>query len=276
MVNFGEALRKGLRFCIEPKRWLPLFILDVIMFTIVLAVLLGRLNLIMSIMVESQNNPVAALPFLNLIAGFIILGVAWFIVRMWIMGSLIHQSIRPKEFEKGYKISIGRLHRIIVVVILVAIISTLAGMVPLVGFIFSLIVSWVFFFVFQGIILDNLGIIGTMKNSLHIFKKSPFDVFIAWLLIAIISGLIMLAFGFPLLGIFFTFFFGIFLGTGTVDPNNIALFAFYLQSNLPAIIAFSVIALVGMELSQVFAVKAQTEFYLQMKKRFPNLLKLLK
>lgn len=274
MVNFGEALKKGLRFCIEPKRWLPLFILDIIMFTIVIAVLLGRLNLIMSIMVESQTNPIAALPFLNLIAGFIILGVAWFLVRMWIMGSLIHQSIRPKEFERGYKISIGRLHRIIAVVILVGIISTLAGIVPIVGFIFSLIVSWVFFFVFQGIIVDNLGIIGTMKNSLHIFKKSPFDVFIAWLLIAIISGLIMLAFGFPLLGIFFTFFLGVF--QGTVDPNNIALFAFYLQSNLPTIIAFSTIALVGLELSQVFSVKAQTEFYLQMKKRFPNLLKLLK
>jgi MFS family permease len=276
MVNFGDALRKGLKFCIEPRRWLPLLILDAAVLTIVISAMLTGMSAIMSGLLEAQGNPLAAASFAGYFIGLLVLGVAWIIVRLWIIGSLIHQSNKPREIEKGFRLSLSRLHRIIAVMILVAIISTIVGMVPFVGWLFALIVSWVFFFVFQGIILDNLGIISTMKNSLHMFQKKPFDVFIAWLLITLVSLAIVLAFALPFMGMFFGAVFTSAMTTGTVEPGALALLTLYLQTNLAPFIAFALLALVGLELSQAFSIKAQTEFYMQLRKKFPSLLKIFR
>ena len=173
-------------------------------------------------------------------------------------------------------LSLGRLHKVIAAVLIVAIISSLAGAIPYVGWIFSLVIGWVFFFIFQGIIIDNLGIISTLKNSWGIFRKSPFDVFIAWLLIAVISALILGLFALPLLFMFFGMIFSSIMASGSMGPGVAALLTVYLQNNLAMVVAFGLIALVGLELSQVFAIKAQTEFYLQLRKKFPSILKMFK
>ena len=273
MVNFGDALRKGLRFCVEPRRWLPLLILDVAVLTIVISALLSGMSAIMGSIVEAEGNPFAAGSLAGYIIGILVLGVVWIIVRLWIIGSIVHQSFREKETEKGFRLSLGRLHRLVAVVILVAVISALVGMVPFVGWLFSLIASWAFFFIFQGIILDNTGIINTMKNSLNLFRKKPFDVFVAWLLITLISLGMVILFALPFIGMFFGAVFTSAMTTGTVEPGSIALLTLYLQTNLVPFIAFAIIALVGLELSQAFAIKAQTEFYMQLRKKFPSLLK---
>ena len=276
MVNFGDALKKGLGFCIEPKRWLPLLILDVAVLAVVVVTLLSGMSGLIGSLLEAQNNPLALVSLAGYFIGFMLLGTAWYILRIWIMGSIIHQSFRPKEFKMGYMLSLGRLHKVIAAVLIVAIISSLAGAIPHVGWIFSLVIGWVFFFIVQGIIIDNLGIISTLKNSWGIFRKSPFDVFIAWLLIFIISLIILGIFALPLMGMFFGMLFSSIMASGTIETGAIALLTIYLQSNLATVVAFGFIALVGLELSQVFAIKSQTEFYLQLRKKFPSILKMFK
>jgi hypothetical protein len=273
MVNFGDALRKGLRFCIEPKRWLPLFVLDAAVLGMAVLVLLGNMGGMMDILLDIQNNPLAAASLAGYFAGFLLLGIAWFIARLWIIGSIVHQSIRPREFRKGYAVSLGRLHKTIAVTIVVAIIASLAGAIPFGGWILSLVIGWVFFFMIQGIIIDNLGVVSTLKNSMSIFRKSPFDVFVAWLLIAIISMLIFGAFSLPLLITLFGFVWNTLFFSGSMEAEALALLMVYIQNNLVTVVALGLTALVGLELSQAFGIRAQTEFYLQLKKRFPSILK---
>ena len=272
MVNFGDALRKGLVFCIEPKRWLPLFILDIAALGIVLGAFLSNIDSMMSGLVEAESNPLAMMPLTGLIAGFLVLGAVWFILRMWITGSLVHQSFRPREFENGFRLSFSKLPRIIVAVILTSVISGLLSSIPWVGWVISIFIGLAFFFMVQGIILDDLGAISTLKGSWNFFRKSPFDVFIAWLLIAIISSLILLVFAIPILSLFI----GMFMSNavaGTMEAGGMVLMLMYLQNNLTTVVVFGVIALLGMEFSQVFSTKAQTEFYLQLRKGFPSIIK---
>ncbi len=276
MVNFGDAFRKGLKFCIEPKRWLPLLILDTAALAVVVVTLLSGMSGVMDSLLDAQNNPLAMVSLSGYFIGFMLLGTAWYILRMWIMGSIIHQSFRPRELKGGYMLSLSRLHKVIVTALIVAVISGLAGAVPYVGWIFSLVITWAFFFIFQGIIIDNLGIVSTLKNSWGIFRKSPFDVFIAWLLIAVISALILGLFALPIMGMFFGMLFSSIMTSGSMGPGFAALLTVYLQNNLATVVALGFIALVGLELSQVFAIKAQTEFYLQLRKTFPSILKMFK
>jgi hypothetical protein len=282
MVNFGDALRKGLVFAIEPKRWLPLFILDVSFLGVFFVMFFPVVQEIMlNMAMNGAASPLAWLPLAGYIMGLILLGILWYILRLWITGSLIHQSCRPLEIRKAYEISISRLHKLIAVTLLVGIISGIfsaaLSVVPLMGSLAGVFIGIAFFFILQGIIIDDLGIISTLKSSWKTFRKSPFDVFVAWLLIAIVTGLIALLFALPLICMLAGFFMnsvfpGVISGSGS-DAATIAMLMMYVETNLGAIAAFGLVALVGFELSQVFSLKAQTEFYMQFRKRFPAIIK---
>ncbi len=273
MINFGDALRKGLRFCIEPKRWLPLFILDATVFGIVIHTLLTGMNSIMESLIEIEGNSMAPFPVAGYFIGLLLLGVMWYVIRLWILSSLVHQSIKPMDIEKAYRLSFSMLHKVIAATLLLAIISSIVGTIPLAGWIFSIIISLMFFFMMQGIIIDKLGVITTLKNSYGIFRKDPFDVFVVWFLIAIISTLILGLFSLPLVASFFGVFFSAVGLTGTIDSGAMALLLIYLQENVVHFVAMGLVALLGVDVSQVFSIKAQTEFYLQLKKKFPSVLK---
>jgi hypothetical protein len=49
-----------------------------------------------------------------------------------------------------------------------------------------------------------------------------------------------------------------------------------IQDNFAAIACLGLLATLGMGISQVFAIKAQTELYLQFKKKFPAILRMFK
>lgn len=276
MVNFGDALRKGLRFCIEPKRWLPLFVLDAVVFGALLAFLLGNMDAIVGTAVGSQQDLIAEMSLAPYFAGMLAIGIMWFIARIWIIGSIIHQSIKPREVERGYRLSLGRLHKLLAAAVIVAIASSLAGFVPFLGFVISIVISWAFFFMLQGIVIDNLGAISTLKNSWGIFRKDPLDVFIAWLLISIVSASILGVFSLPLMIALFGFMLEAFMLSGSMEAGFMALLMVYVQENMVGVVALGLLSLVGLEISQVFGARAQTEFYLQLKKRFPSILKSLR
>ena len=282
MVNFGDALRKGLGFAIEPKRWLPLFIIDASFLGISIALFFPVVQEIMlNIAMNGSGNPLFWLSIAGYILGFILLGISAWVLKIWVTGSLIHQSCRPLEIRKGYELSISRLHKLIAVSLLVGIIagifSAALSVVPLAGSVVSVFIGIAFFFMLQGIIIDNLGIVSTLKNSWKIFRKSPFDVFAAWLLIFLITILIVMIFSLPLIYMFGGFFMnmlasGALAGAGS-DTTTLAMLMMFIETNLGTIAAFGLVSLVGMSLAEVFSLKAQTEFYLQFRKRFPAILK---
>jgi hypothetical protein len=265
MVNFGDAIKKGVRFAADPSRWMPLLALDGIFLIIMLAALLSNLSEMMMLSGSVEANPLAFVGIFQLIIGFVLLGTAWVLMRLWVLGALIHQSIRANEMRQSYSISIGRLHVMVGAIALVTIIATIGAMVPYIGFIISLVLGWMFFFALQGVMVDRMGPVQTLRSSYNIFRKYPFDVFISWLLITLISAGIFIIFALPLIASMFGIMFTFLLSSSGGAPNAALLLAYVMRGVLPLVV-YGVIALIGFEASQAFSVKAQTELYGQLRK----------
>jgi hypothetical protein len=261
MVKYTEALNKGLKFSIQPKRWLPVFILDLIIFSVFIAVTVTNTNMLTSLasMGTITLTVFESLGYIGLFFGLLII---WGLVIIWIHGAIVYQSYKEKQYDKSWKLAKNKYLSILGAVVVVGIISIIVGLVPFVGWILSIIVGLMFFFILQGIMIKNQGFIKTMESSWDIFRKRPIDVFAMWLVLTVVSMVILFIFLLPLLLVFGGFVLTI-MSTGSVFTALP-----YLFSNFWAFIIGTVILLIGLSIATVFSIKAQTEFYLQLKKRF--------
>jgi hypothetical protein len=272
MVDYGGAIKKGFKFGFTPKRWLPFFVLDIIFISSLLAITLSSLEVIFSSIINAGADPLAILSLLGygaaVIAGFVI----WGLIRIWVQGAVIHQSYKEKEFDKSwgvaYKKYLSILAAIIIIGIIASIVSTVVGLIPYIGWalsiIASIVISLAFFFVLQEVIVNNKGFYQSIKNSYYTFKRKPFEVFIAWLLIAILTIIIVGIFSIPAVALLFSVFLGSLI-TGAVP--SIETVIPLLQTYLLPLIITGVIFVIGLAISQTFALKAQTELYLQLRKK---------
>jgi hypothetical protein len=204
-VNYGRALSRGFRFMFVPKRWLPFFILDILFFSAIFSFMLSNLPTIMNFITELNANPMAFASLFGygaiIIAGFIV----WGLIRIWVQGAVIYQSYREKEFNSSWKISCRKYFSMLAAIVVVGAISfvvTMAlGLIPFIGgalsFIASIVISMMFFFFLQGILINNMGFYRTLKNTYSIFTKKPFEVFIMWLVITVLSIIIVGIFSIP-------------------------------------------------------------------------------
>lgn len=271
MVEYGKALSRGLSFGIKPKRWLQLFILDIIFISIGLAIVLPNLPEIISILATSNQDFTMFLPFIGVAASVFAVFIVWILVRLWFTGAIVHQSYKEKDkISNSYRIAGRKYGHLFLATLIVTIILMAVNMIPYVGWVIAIILSWVFFFIVQGIMVSNMGFAKTIENSYHIFRKNPPQVFLAWLFIAIVTFVIYIIFSIPAMFLMFGMFASLIpMFTGTTLPQSEALASLsqVIQTNMLALIVVGIILLVGMSIAQIFALKAQTEFYLQLKKK---------
>lgn len=267
MVDYGKALGKGLGFGIKPKRWLQFFILDLVFLSIGLAITLPNLSDILPVIMGGSQDLAAALQIGVFAVSIMIVFVVWMLIRTWFVGSIVHQSYKEKDkISNGFRIAGRKYLHILVAMIIVGIIAGAVSMIPYVGWIIAFVVSWIFFFFVQGIVVSNMGCIRTLQNSYRIFRNKPLQVFLAWLLIAIVTLVIYFVFSIPMMILMFWAM--VPLIPSQASPEVISALSQMLYTNLPTIMVVGIIALIGFSISQVFALKAQTEFYLQFKKKF--------
>lgn len=272
MVDYGKALSKGLRFGINPKRWLQFFILDLVFLSIGLAIFLPNLSEVLPVVMGYSQDLAGALSMAGFVVSIMVVFVVWMLVRLWLTGAVVHQSYKEKDkISKSFNVAGRKYLHILIAIIIVTIIAGGVSMIPYVGWLISFVVSWIFFFVLQGIIVSNMGFWRSIENSYKIFRNKPLQVFLAWLLIAIVTVVIYTIFSIPAMFLFFGIFASLgpmFMGAQPMPSEVIASLNQVLQTNMPTLIVVVIIALIGLAISQVFALKAQTEFYLQLKKRF--------
>jgi hypothetical protein len=184
---------------------------------------------------------------------------------------MVRQSVKEKEvISKSLKFGANKYLSILLATIIVAVISTIVGIVPYVGWIFSIIAALVFFFFMQGIVVDNLGFATTLESSWKIFKKKPLQVFISWLLITIVTLVIYFIFSIPAGIILLWIVMPIIPFGGATLPQNefFSLLMQALQTNPVGVIIGFAILLIGFAVATTFALKAQTELYQEFKKKF--------
>lgn len=270
-VDYGKALNRGLSFAIKPKRWLQFFFMDLAFFAIALTVVFPSLPEVVSLFagtVDVLGIPALSGAFIYLM----ILFALWMLVRLWFIGAIVQQSYKEKEkIADAYRLSGKRYLHVLLSIIIVTVVLGLIGAIPYVGWLITIVLGWAFFFVLQGVIVSRLNFWDTIMNSYTVFRKNPMQVFLAWLLIMIVTLVIYFIFSIPLIVMFFGIIGSLspaLLAAGQPLPAELVtsiVQAF--QTNLPALMVVGVIALAGFAISQVFSLKAQTEFYLQLKKK---------
>jgi len=263
MVNYGKVLGGSLKFSVAPKRWVPLFALDAVFFTSALAYIIANIFMFKSI-VGSGGGGLAVVStligaFLVLFAGFII----WMLLRLYVSGAIIHQSAKPKEFNKSWTVSRQRYLSLLAVVILISALSFIVGMVLYIGWILSIIVSIVFLFSIPVVVVKRMSFDDALREGYKIFRKKPGEVFLAWLLITIVSGIIVLIFFTPMVLAAWSVFMPILIGAGGNAAGLLALI-----SNGWSLVPFGLVCLVGLAITNVFALCAVTRFYPEFKKKW--------
>ena len=270
MASYGDILMNAIRFSIHPRRWLPFFILDSVFLLAAVGLILTNMSDIlgMSNMGMGMGNnaaPMAVLYMVNLglimISGFVV----WSLIRLWISGAVIHQSVKPKEFGNSWGVAKSRFFSLLAVTIIVGLISGVVGVVPYIGWVLSIIVGLAFLFAMPAVVVKRLGFENSLRESYRIFRNKPFTVFLIWLAMAIISIIITIIFLIPLFmtvwGIVAPFLFQ--ASSATIA----SLLLMSLMQNVWMLVIGMEVLLVGVAISSTFTLKAETDFYLKLRKR---------
>jgi hypothetical protein len=268
-VDYGKIMGKAFHFSYQPRRWMPLFVVDAAFILIALAIFMSNADAIMGLATGSAAETLdiaSAASMVNVILVMVLVFAVFMVIRLWVTGALIHQSYKEKESKKSWVIARKKLITIVIVTILTGAIGVIGGVIPVVGWAVSLVIGWIFFFVIQAVIIDNLGAIESMRKSYQIFAKRPFDVFALWLILFIISISIAVVFAIPLLASFMGSFVTLAMAEAA-SAESMMFLVLALQDNLLMGTLLGLLAVVGVDIATVLTLKAQTEFYLHVGKK---------
>jgi hypothetical protein len=265
-IDYAGPIKKAFGFCIQPKRWLPFFILDLAFAAVGLSLILSNSMTFLLLMTAPEAAMSVSGEVAVMILELIGLFAVWLLATLWITGAVIHQSHKEKEFKKGWTVSRQRYLPLIGVSIVTAVIGGIAGMIPFVGWVISIIVGLIFFFALQGVMIKEEGVMKSLEDSWHIFKHQPFKVFLIWLLIAALSFMLIIAFALPILALTISVFLSIAGTGGTIAPADLINVVNMIQTQFPLFAAAGIIAILGFAIVRAMSIKAQTEFYLQFRK----------
>ena len=247
-MEWCKTLKKSFIFAVNARRWLPVFAAD----TIFASLLISSLVLASTIASANISNLITFL-----IGAFMVL-CAYSLAKIWINGAIVYQSYREGDkVKKSFKVSYSKYLSLLGATIIVGIINMIANMIPWIGFIFGIVVSLMFFFIYQGIIINGLKFDSTLEHSYNIFKKNWGSVLGIFIVLLVTTGLIALAFSIPLILLFF-YWWGSY---GSIESVVSAI-----ASNLIPLAITGIFMAIGFSIAQVFNTKAQTEFYLQLTK----------
>jgi hypothetical protein len=265
-IKWGEGVNKAFRFSIDPRRWLPFFILDIGFFGAVILYALSNLSMLENAVATIGRDPTAIGQLLGAGLVFFVMFIIYFLLKLWLTGATIHQSVKEKEISKSYRISCSRYLSLLGVAVISALIGIGASMVPAFSSILSIIIGLILFFPMQEVMVNKKGTIDAISNSWNIFKKEPAKVFLMWLLLSLVGGVILVILALPLLITALSILVPYLAATNEVAAFS-AILA-YVILNINTFLILGAIAVVGTSISTVFLLKGTTEYYMQMKKKF--------
>lgn len=266
MVDYGKTISEGLKFSIEPKRWLPMFAVDLTGFLSLFIIFIYNFSAI-KIVVEgmaSSGFPVV-LSLINLIVLAVITIIIWSLVKLYISGAIIHQANKNNEYNKSWTVSRERFWSLLAAAFIIGIVSSGIGFVPYVGWVFSIILAVMFFYTLPPIIIKKMKFDNALTESIHLFKEHFPEVVLTYILIAIVSSFVISLFMIP---VFITALNVLLPLLQNID-SGFENFAFLdvLKANALYFIPSGMIFIAGSSITSVFTLFCQTDYYLQIKKK---------
>jgi len=265
MVSYGDILLNALKFSIQPKRWLPFFLVDTVFLLFGIAYFLSNASYFINMVASVQSNPATFLSLFNIaIIAFMGL-IVWALLKLYISGAIIHQSVKPKELGKSWEVARKRYLSLLAVSIIMTGLTAVVNFVPYIGWVFAIILGLMFFFVRAAVVAKTLNFDNSIRDSYHIFRNRVGTVFLIWLAVLLISLLITTIFLIPTIVIAWNIIAPLIFQVSS--PSVASLILSSLLDNIWSILIGIEIVLVGMAISNVFKLKAETDFYLRFKKK---------
>lgn len=186
-MDFGKIFSKAFYYSFSFNRVLPFFIVNVIM----ISSILYFLDYLIDIIPLISAGYMSAMGIVSTSILFILIYIALAMVNLFISGAVTDNArLSWEKKEKSITASFGIAKKkylsILGASLIAAIISSLVTVIPYIGWLAAIVVSWIFLFIIPSIIVSNKKAVDALRDSYEIFIKQKFNVFLFWLLLVII------------------------------------------------------------------------------------------
>ncbi|MFH0832750.1 MAG: hypothetical protein V1900_03470 [Candidatus Aenigmatarchaeota archaeon] len=275
-ADFGKTFSMAFRYAFNIERLLPFFIINIVLVGFALLFVDSAINILPLMMTNGFAIGSIVSSFLVVAAVFIIAALLNIFLRTVITDNAkLYWQKKKSRIAKSVPVAKKRYLTIVIALILVSLISGFASSVlvpiPFLGRAFSVIASLVltmiFLFVMQIIIISNKGAIDGIREGYRLFVKSPLEIFLFLIVFAILSFVILFVAIIPVLAVLLP----IAIQSAALFMNpNAAVFASIVSMVKANMFSFAVAGTISSAIFAylyVFQESAKTFFYMQKKSR---------
>ena len=185
---FSKAFSCGLSF----KRILPFFILGFVSLLIIFA----SAESFIIFMKEVVASKATGIMFFSHIASIAVIILAFFVViflvYIYFVGGLIdnvknYWSGKEVKFMASLKAAKPLYFSLLLATIFVGIISGILGSIPFIGFLFSIVLSWLFLVYQPSVIASGKNAVESIRESYSIFMENKLQTLLFWAVLIIVS-----------------------------------------------------------------------------------------
>jgi len=267
-----EVVIKSLGEAINPRRFLPFFVLYLLFFTSVLVFTSSLLQVLPSLILvkfTEKELTVAMFDVFALLTVFlIVVGI-----NLWFTGALVSDLYKDKGFDAGLKYSKKIYLKMIFLSFLFFLFIIVSGLFGDFGLIIRLLIDWVFMFSLVAIIIKGDGVQQSLIRSYNIIRKNVLKTF----------GFLILTYFITFVILFFCLFlvvislYPLFLNLAEIVPaftdlqtvssqQLVRIIALVLRS-YPSLVIASVIASLFLSFANIFIYSSRTYYFLSFKKK---------
>lgn len=267
-----EIVIKGLSEAVNPRRFLPFFLLYLLFFTSVLVFASSLLQVLPSLILLQFTEKELAIAMVNIVALLIVFLIV-IGINLWFTGALVFDLYKNKGFDLALKYSKKFYLKMIFLSFLLFLFIIFSGLFGDFSLIIRLLIDWIFMFSLVAIIIKGDGVQQALTRSYNIIRKNILKTF----------GFLILTYFITFLILFFSIFlvvismYPLFLNLAEIAPafTNLKIvssqqltriIALILRS-YPSLVIASVIASLFFSFANVFIYSSRTYYFLSLKKK---------
>ena len=282
-VNFSKTFSSAFRYAFDFNRLLPFFIINLVMVAFIIFFIDSIIDFLPAI-ISSNWAGVSIANLIYTALAFVIIILITVLLRIYFQAAIadnarFYWQDKRKDLTKSFPTGskyLTVLFALILAMIITVLVSGFLGLIHIIGpflsIIVSIILSLIFMFLIQIVVISNKGALDAIKEGYGLFMKNKFDVFIFWLVLNILSIVILIVAVFPILIAFISIaaplLDSLIAQPGSVDGAKLIADAIPLvKANLLNLGIASILSALIFSYLTVFQESAKTFFYMQKKRK---------
>ncbi|MFH1420941.1 MAG: hypothetical protein ABIG30_03150 [Candidatus Aenigmatarchaeota archaeon] len=275
-IDFASTIKDALRFSVKKDTFAFYFIISVIEMLIFMAVINSNTLTALVAAVASGSTASSLTLGVQILVAVIIIAL----IDIFASALLTYKFKSNSSVKSCVDVVKSKYLWLIAVVIIVGVISAAVGTIVLLPFaaagaeastaalttifIVAMIINWVFIFIYQEIMINNSGIVSTLRNSWSVFKKQWPNTLVTLVIALLLSLVIVTIFALPSI---YTTLGGDLsklssLGNGISDAASVLFGGF-----APMAVLSAIILLIGATIAKLVSIGVTTGAYLKIKRR---------